>query len=173
MKCPDKELLSAFFDNEVPSPYREVLEDHIRTCDHCSSVIHKYAKMHEQLLDLQRNEIVPEVNKGVLEFCEKKLKTMPTTPHFHITWPVLAAAAAFMLFIGIGLSVLLFTNRTNEIMVEVKPATTVSEYSLSEVVDYLSKQQNSRTIEIPGQLPIETSIQPTIVREADFNRSGK
>ncbi len=173
MKCPDKELLSAFFDNEVPSPYKEELEAHIRTCEHCSSILHTYTAIHEQLLDLQRIEPVPEVNEGVKEFCEKKLKTMPSAPRIQVSWPVLAAVAAFVLFVGIGLSVVLFTNRTKETMAEVKPSATVSQYSLSEVVEYLSKQQNSRTIEIPGQLLIETSVQPTIIREADFNRSGK
>lgn len=173
MKCPDKELLSAFFDNEVPSPYKEALEDHIRTCEQCTSIMRTYAKIHEHLLDLQGNEIVPEVNRGVQEFCEKKLKTMPSAPRFQVTWPLLAAAAAFVLFVGIGLSALVFTNRTKETIAEVKPAATVSQYSLSEIVDYLSKQHNSRTIEIPGQLPLETVVQPTIVREADFNRSGK
>lgn len=172
MKCPDKELLSAYFDNEVPTPYKEAIAEHIHSCEHCTAVMRHFEQLHGILLGI-KDEAIPEINEGVLDFCEKKLTTAPSKPHWQITWPVLAAAAAFALFLGIGLSIALFSNRNKETMASTTPVPTVSHYSLSEVVDYLSKQQNSRTIEIPGQIPMEARVQPTIIREADFMRGGK
>jgi anti-sigma factor RsiW len=40
--CPDAELLSAYFDNEVPSPWSEKLARHIDACPQCQAKLAEY-----------------------------------------------------------------------------------------------------------------------------------
>jgi len=39
--CPDKALLSSYVDGEVPSPWKERLEDHIAQCSSCSAAVER------------------------------------------------------------------------------------------------------------------------------------
>ncbi|MBU1079772.1 MAG: zf-HC2 domain-containing protein, partial [Spirochaetes bacterium] len=34
--CPDRELLSAWADGEVPSPWRETIDRHVAACESCA-----------------------------------------------------------------------------------------------------------------------------------------
>jgi hypothetical protein len=61
--CPNKELLSVYFDNEMPSPWREKLGAHLAICPECRAVADGYAKaaslFHESAEDLSReNEAI-------------------------------------------------------------------------------------------------------------------
>ncbi len=37
--CPDRETLSAYYDNETAEKYSSKIDDHIKTCDECSSIV--------------------------------------------------------------------------------------------------------------------------------------
>jgi anti-sigma factor RsiW len=43
--CPDRELLSAYFDGEVPSPWRERIAEHLASCAPCASVVAGYEEL--------------------------------------------------------------------------------------------------------------------------------
>ena len=47
--CPDRDLVSAFVDGEVPSPWRERLEEHLASCAKCASLAAKYTALGERL----------------------------------------------------------------------------------------------------------------------------
>ncbi len=173
MKCPDRELLSAFYDKEVPSPYMEAIAEHVASCPACAAQLASFGKLSGLLCALDEAEVVPATKDGILEFCEKKLVTMPQRVPARFSLPVLAAAAAFALFLGVGLSLALLSGRGKETMASTPQSNTVSSYSMAEVVDYLSKQQATRVIELPGTLQVENMGQPVIVREADFQKGGK
>ena len=40
--CPDKNLYSAYVDGEVPSPWKEKLEEHLASCENCRAVVSRY-----------------------------------------------------------------------------------------------------------------------------------
>ncbi|MDR0539727.1 MAG: zf-HC2 domain-containing protein [Spirochaetaceae bacterium] len=42
--CPDKKLLSVYFDNELPSPWKEKLEIHLDSCPECKKTIENYRR---------------------------------------------------------------------------------------------------------------------------------
>jgi hypothetical protein len=42
--CPDKEILSEFFDNEVPSPWKEQIESHLAICPSCRATVGVWAR---------------------------------------------------------------------------------------------------------------------------------
>ena len=47
--CPDRDLVSAYVDGEVPSPWRERLEEHLASCPNCAALAASYAALGERL----------------------------------------------------------------------------------------------------------------------------
>ena len=47
--CPDRDLVSAYTDGEVPSPWRERLEEHIASCRDCADLAASYADLSASL----------------------------------------------------------------------------------------------------------------------------
>jgi hypothetical protein len=48
--CPDLEVLSVYFDGELPSPWKEKMEQHLEGCAECRSRLDAYRKI-SQVLD--------------------------------------------------------------------------------------------------------------------------
>jgi anti-sigma factor RsiW len=47
--CPDRDLVSAYVDGEVPSPWRERLEEHLGSCAKCASLAASYSALGDRL----------------------------------------------------------------------------------------------------------------------------
>jgi hypothetical protein len=43
--CPDKQLLSVYYDDELPSPWKEKMEAHLARCDGCRETIAVYGSL--------------------------------------------------------------------------------------------------------------------------------
>lgn len=43
--CPDREVLSAFVDGEVPAPWDKKILDHAESCPECSRIVQEYKAM--------------------------------------------------------------------------------------------------------------------------------
>jgi hypothetical protein len=43
--CPDKQLLSVYYDDELPSPWKEKMEAHLASCDRCRKAVAAYGKL--------------------------------------------------------------------------------------------------------------------------------
>jgi hypothetical protein len=47
--CPDKQFISIYFDDELPSPWKERMERHLETCSECGKTLEAYKKASELL----------------------------------------------------------------------------------------------------------------------------
>jgi anti-sigma factor RsiW len=47
--CPDRQILSVYFDNELASPWKEKLEKHVSGCPDCGARLEAYKKMRKSL----------------------------------------------------------------------------------------------------------------------------
>jgi anti-sigma factor RsiW len=47
--CPDRELVSAYVDGEVPSPWRERLEEHVSSCSDCAALAASFVSLGARL----------------------------------------------------------------------------------------------------------------------------
>jgi anti-sigma factor RsiW len=43
--CPDKQLLSVYYDDELPSPWKEKMEAHLVSCADCRTALANYGKL--------------------------------------------------------------------------------------------------------------------------------
>jgi hypothetical protein len=50
MNCPNPDLLSAFFDGEVDSPWSEKIQEHVEACRHCQRVMARLRDLRQTLL---------------------------------------------------------------------------------------------------------------------------
>jgi len=42
--CPDRQLLSVYFDGELPSPWKEKMDDHLGDCPSCRQRLEEYGR---------------------------------------------------------------------------------------------------------------------------------
>ena len=47
--CPDKQLLSVYHDDELPSPWKEKMEAHLASCDRCRKTVAAYGELSSSL----------------------------------------------------------------------------------------------------------------------------
>jgi hypothetical protein len=74
--CPDKQLLSVYYDDELPSPWKEKLDAHLESCPDCRAVISVYGKMSSRLKQPGSQEEPSATYARVRE----RLQTVPCRP---------------------------------------------------------------------------------------------
>jgi hypothetical protein len=103
--CPEKELISVYFDGELPSPWKEKLEVHLETCPECRSTLENYKET--QAL-LHANDVAVPFHP-VDEAGVSRLRRRPRTVRYsyvrslmtrRLELPLPAAAAAALLVLG-------------------------------------------------------------------------
>lgn len=47
--CPDPDLFSAYFDGEVPSPWKEKIERHLASCPSCAALTGRFSTLRQTL----------------------------------------------------------------------------------------------------------------------------
>ncbi len=67
--CPDTDLYSAYVDGEIPSPWKEKLEEHLSTCEKCRLIEQKYRHLHETVLKTEKED-----SDVSTEFLEKSFR---------------------------------------------------------------------------------------------------
>ena len=179
--CPDRELLSAYMDGEVPSPWKERIAEHLASCAKCSAVVRDYGSLSENLASAPCPGEAGIVERGRTRF-EAELASRAAVPrraslsHFErgqrmISVPLpLAAAAAIAILALAGLNTvnLIASNHGP------KPALATAEVvphgaqqvSMDDVLHYLDSQnaQLTLTIKLPSEATFNEPGTPVIVR---------
>ncbi len=120
--CPDEELLSAYVDGEVPSPWKERMERHVAGCPRCARTLEQY-----RLLDHRLASIENPIEKNSLEAARirmaSSLSGVPAIPGYRqallrqlqhlwservaLPMPLLAAGVAMLVFLaGLGFGII-------------------------------------------------------------------
>jgi len=117
MNCPNADLLSAFFDKEVESPWSERIRDHIDECEHCRVAIEGL----ERLKRVLHADQEPEVEDSLERTRDRLRSSSHATPMWRklpfwrsrISVPLPAVAAIFLVFLGMGGVLTYFSTRPN------------------------------------------------------------
>jgi len=175
--CPDETLLTAYVDDEVPSPWKERIEAHLDQCARCQSRVAQYraltaalhvadavddahleqaaqrihASLDDRLLKLSRP---PHENTAFDRFCERyPLISMLSSRRVSVPLPLLAASLLLLVFFA-GLAFGLFgvhRNGGQSMVLSTKlPAATSA--NIESLVSTLSQADQSQfvTIRAPG-----------------------
>jgi len=111
--CPDREILSAYFDGEVSSPWDAVIADHVAACVECRGELARMAATRHALLRegaIEWKEPMERVRQRLL------VSASGPTPHpviwkRQVSLPFPVAALAAVLFLSLGISLILVASR--------------------------------------------------------------
>ena len=103
--CPNKDLYSVYIDGELPSPWKEKLEAHLKDCSECRTVLNSYEELSRKIAATKPPNL--NMNESFLRLCEKRKNTLNTGNFKNkkenwlyktvkIPIPALAAAALFL-----------------------------------------------------------------------------
>lgn len=182
--CPDRELLSAWVDGEVPSPWRETIEHHTSACADCSATVRELRRVRDVLTsDASRfDAAASQASDRVLAKLGAVAHPGPLRPRAfwarRYSVPLPAAAAAALLVALLGLALFNSGRRNAELQVAVRKAieatsVAASGMGMESVIDFISRQDSAVNINItlPAEAFIGAGGEPFIVREADY-RAG-
>jgi hypothetical protein len=175
--CPDRQILSVYFDGELGSPWKEKLEKHLEDCVRCREQLESYR--------LARRELSPAadaLSRGALDRVWEKLafaKTRRPRKKFwtgYVTIPNPVAAAAGFIMV-LALAVLIMSKqpvKVNEAPLaglEVQDMMPVSD--MASLLQYLGSENSPDMVII--HLPNTTFTnagEPTMLRAADYTRGS-
>ena len=172
--CPDRETLSAFFDNEIEDKFTMRIKNHIENCTECRN---KLAGMEScsRFLDSGFDDVEIPKNR-VWNNIQNELdrKNVPDIWHRRIIipLPVLAAASFFIIMLTALLSTLLATSARSDYL----------NFTVTEAVNIKGDNpyyflENDQTVNVELQLPEDAffviSGTPQLIREVDYLQTNE
>jgi anti-sigma factor RsiW len=178
--CPDRELLSAWLDGEVPSPWRETIDAHLHGCARCAGLVQGYKELSASLLAAAEGH-EDEAKAKVLA------RIHASAPRNRFFWtrrvslPLPAAAAAAIALGALAFALALSGARTAELRMAMQNAvqsapSVASSVGMEGILEYLARQDAgvNITITLPAGSSEQASGEPFMIREADYRPgSGK
>ncbi|HPE37602.1 MAG TPA: hypothetical protein PK625_10640 [Spirochaetales bacterium] len=179
--CPGRDLLSAWVDGEVPSPWRESIGKHVGECARCAETVERFRSVSRALRGDEDQGALAAASERVLD---RLYRTAPPARRLSV-WtrrvavPLPAAAAAAVVALALGLAVALTGARNAELRMAMKnvvqPAPAVATgLGMESILEYLSGQEAgvNITITLPAGSGTQASGEPFIIREADYQKES-
>ncbi|MDR2177641.1 MAG: zf-HC2 domain-containing protein [Treponema sp.] len=195
--CPDRQILSLYLDGELPSPWKEKLEDHLASCPGCRAIIGSWERVSGEM----RIGDDPARKERVWERIESRVNAAQTVPprefsgagnlrpvnfwRRRVSLPLpaaaaLAAAAAAFVFVvgsmwlnpsprGVAVVDIPFVSmEAGGIDMELKDIPSVDSRGLFQ---YLGSTDSSEimVIRLPESRSFRSAGEPKIIRAADYS----
>jgi anti-sigma factor RsiW len=186
--CPDHDLISAYVDGEVPSPWRERLDEHIAVCPDCTALVSSYARLGERLrAEFVIDEAEPLARgRSRLDALLEALPAKDASPRVRDgSWKVwrrsvslplpLAAAAAALVILLSGATTLLALRPSKAASIQTVASSEIAPpqampSSMNELLRYLDARdgQVTLTINLPSEATFGNAGKPVIMRSTEL-----
>lgn len=181
--CPDPSLLSAYYDDEIPDPWKKRLDGHLDGCPACQATLAAFADQTDRLVsdELRFPGDVDRKKKFWERLGYSRLVRIRGPRRLNVPWPALAAAAA-VLASAITLNmVFLFRRSPVSMIVEAPPASPQTVVVAMppdglEALIHLLEGLDAEGLapeairSLPQDLPLEWMGEPELVKPADLER---
>ena len=193
--CPDQQLLSIYLDGELPSPWKEKIQEHTVQCSACKERLESFQRLQNLLAgDKSANRMSLDMSEQAKARVWEKFETRRSFRPRSNVWqrrisiplPAAAAAAAVVLLLAVfwlrignapgwtdPADKSNFTLAAEMEKIEEIPGMVPAAADMNGVLQYLAPA-NSGTNIIILQLPESQSFfragEPEIIRAADFSR---
>ncbi len=179
--CPDEELLSSFVDAEVPSPWKERIEQHLLSCSACGAKVESYRLLGRSLSMLSS----PEERKGIgdakariaasLAHGKRRAQNSdPAAPEWiqrllsariALPLPVLAGGIAVVVFLaGIMFGAVRFMPGTSRTIASSTRTIDSAQFDAEALASYMRQALiQPVTIVMPGDATLDTYGRPVFV----------
>ena len=184
MNCPNPDLLSAFFDGEVESPWSESIKEHIEACHHCRQAMEGLESLRQALLADEEPPV-----EGPLQRTRERLRSRGSLRpwqrrrplwRMRISIPVPAMAAMLFLFLGMGGLLIFLSTRPNFPFMSIKRQPSgITEVQVAAPIEDLEQLLKSLDQEPGNQqiiitLPADTEFlqfgEPRMLRADEYSR---
>lgn len=180
--CPDKQIISSYVDNEIPSPWNKTIQDHIASCSDCKKIFDTYSKLRCVISSKPLPDFSSSSEK-VLANIQAHVSTLkPSIWKLNISIPIplAVAAMAFIAFL-IGFAFVkpqngsmnqFASNTTDSIPTIATPVSNNMSQDAIKFLESLSGQdmQINIIVQMPDSTPLSVYGKPEIVKTT--NASG-
>jgi hypothetical protein len=179
-RCPDRQILSVYCDQELPSPWKEKLEAHLADCSECRARLEQYRRLFPKT-----RESGPAAEAVKERVWAKIARLEGETPQRRyqgrwwsrsVSLPVPAAAAAILFFaLAVFFVIKPVIDRPRDtdvaagVGLEVQGIMPVSD--INGVIQYLGGEDTADIviIRLPESKRFMSSGEPAIIRAADYS----
>ena len=176
--CPDVEILSAYYDDELEDSQKLVVKNHVLSCPHCRRTLEEFniisASLHaEEEPDFQMAEI--RIWNKIMDKLDQEEHEAPKVNfwqrRFQISFP--AAAALVAAFIAVlSFSVITFYMGKHTTSSPASPELNMSYAAEADFDDNLF-DNNAIEFDIPAINTFIHAGEPLLIREVDFRNRNK
>jgi predicted anti-sigma-YlaC factor YlaD len=178
--CPDREILSAFFDGEIPSQWAREVEAHVAVCERCRALLAAMESTRRSLAHGDEAEWrVPmeRVRRRILAHAPSRSRQRVGAWRRQVSLPLPVAvlAAALLLTFGISLATLAMRQNMGYIRVTRAPAGG-TEYQFAvpyDKVEALLKSMGGADASIESVMTIPKSVKLVPVGEPRMGKAGE
>ena len=189
--CPDRQLLSVFFDGELPSPWKEKMESHLCECPSCRERLEEYSRhslgpapgeaaAFAAEIAAARDRVWKTFEPRITPAHQKVIPFGGSILRRRLSIPIPAAAAAAVLFVALALALILrqpntaakpgmaLASETDFDAAGIIPIT-----SMEEVLQQLAGGRDSGEvliIRLPETRNFTSYGEPAIINAADYSR---
>ncbi|MDR2719074.1 MAG: zf-HC2 domain-containing protein [Treponema sp.] len=185
--CPDRQLLSVYFDGEMPSPWKEKMESHIAGCDQCARQLETYRRISgaddgeaaEAARERVWQKLEQRTGMAAWPSAVRDRAAMPAVWRRRLSIPLPAAAAAVVLFVALAfLVVLRITEPAENSGMTIASETEfdgpdiIPVSDMENMLQYLGSRDNGEIIilRLPESRNFVNYGEPAIIRAADYSR---
>ena len=180
--CLDDALLNSYIDGELQEPWKTQVEEHLSYCSGCQLRLNQLKQLVTTLENatVEDEQIAPRSDRVLKYFEENRFTSPPKKSIFKkkiqlSLVPALLTSAAAVVVVFIGSFVLFGSNskQTSEILpeimlpidssnlqqVSVEEKSSLSDYSLAEIVKYLDSKGYAVKLEVKSVSPLDDDNQ--------------
>jgi putative zinc finger protein len=174
--CPDKNLLSAYFDGELKPKFSLKLEAHIVECESCTRILEEFRALSTTLNSVPQPEAL-ENKEATWQLLHTRFSSLYPTPvwkrRLQIPAPVIAAMAVLVILLGVGLLFSLNSSRGYDAFDTVTGARfETAEYAtFDEILQHLDARGGQTYVfTLPQDTKVQFWSEPQLIRAADYKR---
>jgi len=179
--CPDRQILSAYLDGEVGSPWEGTIAEHVASCESCRSVIDSLQTVRHAL---QRGAEV-DWQQPMDRVRQRLLHRQPAAPPKETVWrrqvalpvPVAVLAAALLLTLGVAVAVLAARSNYGYVRVTRAPGGTEFQFAVPyDKVEALLKSVGGSDSAVESVMTLPKNVklvpvgEPMMVKSANVPR---
>jgi predicted anti-sigma-YlaC factor YlaD len=111
--CPDREILSAYFDGEVSAPWDAVIADHVSSCPACAERVARMGRTRAALRAGAAADFARPMERVRLRLLDGSPAAAPRQGAWgrQVSLPLPVAVLAAVLFVSLGVSLVLVASR--------------------------------------------------------------
>jgi hypothetical protein len=186
--CPNRQILSVYYDKELPSPWKEKMEAHLAVCPECRNLLEQYRTFsfsalgrEEAVFNARMEGAKNRIWQNLAPLVEKEVRLRPRDALWRRSISIPLPLAAAMAALVVAAFTLSFVTRpaptvapqdiiaANGIGLDLQGITPASD--IRGVLQYLSDEDDIVILRLPESKRFMRYGEPLYIKAEDYSRS--